>query len=223
MIWKTLLTYVTWYDFEIYHVDIITIFLKINFKKRILIKQSSNFVKSFDAIYELLRTLYDLKQSSREWYECFKDFLLFINFERFFMNHFVFVHFNDIIIIVYVDDFLIIKFNIDDITTLKKQIAKRFQIKNLDDIFQYLNVKVVKDRFNRIMWLIQIFFIKKLVDDCDLTNCRFISTLMKSYFLQINIQNDREYHVSKKEILWYQKILNFLQWLIKTLHMSSTS
>ena len=67
------------------------------------------------------------------------------------MNHFVFVHFNDIIIIVYVDDFLIIEFNIDDITTLKKQIAKRFQIKNFDDVFQYLSVKVVRDRFNRIM------------------------------------------------------------------------
>ena len=64
------------------------------------------------------------------------------------------------------------------------------------------------------MWLIQISFIKKLVDDCDLINCRSISTLMKSYSLQINIHNDREYHVSKKKISSYQKILNSLQWLI---------
>ena len=67
------------------------------------------------------------------------------------MNHFVFVHFNDIIVIVYVDDLLIIEFSIDDIVALKKQIAKRFQIKNLNDVFQYLSVKVVRDRFNRIM------------------------------------------------------------------------
>ena len=135
IIWKTLLTYATRYNLETHHVDIITIFLKINLKKRILIKQSSSFVKNLDAICELLRALYDLKQSSHEWYECLKDFLLFINFERLFMNHFVFVHFNDIIITIYVDDLLIIEFNIHDITTLKKQIAKRFQIKNFNDVF----------------------------------------------------------------------------------------
>ena len=198
-----MLTYATRYDLETHHVDIITIFLKINLKKRILIKQSSSFLKNLDAICELLWTLYDLKQSSREWYECLKNFLLFINFERLFMNHFVFVHFNDIIVVVYVDDFLIIKFNIDDIIALKKQIAKRFQIKNFNDVFQYLSVKVVRDRFNRIMWLTQISFIRKFVDDCDLINCRLVSTLMKSYSLQVNVHNDREYHISKKKISSY--------------------
>ena len=130
------------------------------------------------------------------------------------MNHFVFVHPNDIIIAVYVDDLLIIESRIDDITILKKQIVERFQIKDLKNVSQYLSVKVVRDRPNRTKWLTQTSFIKKLVDDCDLTNCRSISTPMKPYPLQANIHNSREYHASKKEISSYQEILGSLQWLV---------
>ena len=214
MIWKALLAYAARYDLEAHHVDIITTFLKANLKERILVKQPSSFLKDLDAVCELLRALYDLKQSSREWYECLKDFLLSIDFERLFMNHFVFVHPNDIIVVVYVDDHLIIESSIDDIVALKKQIAKRFQIKNLNDVSQYLSVKVVRDRFNRTMWLTQTSFIRKLVDDCDLTNCRLVSTLMESYPLQVNVRNGREYRASKEEISSYQEILSSLQWLV---------
>ncbi len=46
----------------------------------------------------------------------------------------MFTHQNDIIIVIYVNDLLILESNIFDIEALKLQFAKRFQIKDLDSI-----------------------------------------------------------------------------------------
>jgi len=46
----------------------------------------------------------------------------------------VFIHNNDIIIAIYVNDLLILELNIFDIKALKLQFAERFQMKNLDSI-----------------------------------------------------------------------------------------
>ena len=130
------------------------------------------------------------------------------------MNHSMFIHSNEIIIVVYVDDLLIIEFNFDDIIELKKAIFRRFKLKNLEDISHYLDVKVMRDRKNLTMWLTQTSYIKKLVDDCGLTNCRPISTSMKPYFLKTNIHNDESYTTTVNEIQSYNEILRSLQWLV---------
>ena len=127
------------------------------------------------------------------------------------MNHSMFIHSNEIIIVVYVDDLLIIESSLDDITELKKAIFRRFKLKNLEDISHYLDVKVMRDRKNLTMWLTQTSYIKKLVDDCGLTNCRPISTSMKPYFLKTNIHNDESYTTTVNEIQSYNEILKSLQ------------
>ena len=155
MIWKTLLILVVKYDFEAHHIDIVLTFLEVNVKERILMKQSSSFeYMSFEAICELNKVLYNFKQSSREWYDTLKKFLLFIEYTRLQANHSIFVYRNDVIIVVYVNDFLIVDSHIFDIKELKKSIFKRFKIKNLNEITHYLNVKVVRNRVNKTMWLI---------------------------------------------------------------------
>jgi len=46
----------------------------------------------------------------------------------------VFTHENDIIIVIYVNDLLILESNIFDIQALKLQFAERFQMKDLGSI-----------------------------------------------------------------------------------------
>jgi len=46
----------------------------------------------------------------------------------------MFIHDNDIIIVIYVNDLLILKSNIFNIQALKLQFAKCFQMKDLDSI-----------------------------------------------------------------------------------------
>ena len=56
-------------------------------------------------IYLLLRALYDLKQSSREWYATLRDFLILKDFKHIESNHSLFVNKETRLIVnVYVND-----------------------------------------------------------------------------------------------------------------------
>ena len=215
MIWKALLALAAKYDLEAHHIDIVSAFLEANVKERILVKQPPGFeYMSSEAVCELNKALYGLKQSSREWYDTLKEFLLSIGYTRLQADHSVFVHRNGVIIAVYVDDLLIVGPHASDIKGLKESISKRFKIKDLNEVTHYLGVKVVRDRANKTMWLTQTAFIKKLVDDCGLTDCRPVSTPMEPYPLQADMHNGQPYKASPVEVHAYQEILGSLQWLV---------
>ena len=59
---------------------------------------------------------------------------MFINYQRIEIDYLMFIHDNDIIIIIYVNDLLILESNIFNIQALKLQFAERFQMKDLDSI-----------------------------------------------------------------------------------------
>ena len=77
-----LLTLAAKYDWEVNLINIVTTFLYIDVKERIYMKQLTNFVKNSDKVCLLLKALYNLKQSPREWYETLSEFLLSLNFVR---------------------------------------------------------------------------------------------------------------------------------------------
>ncbi len=54
----------------------------------------------------------------------------------------MFIHNNDIIIAIYVNDLLILKSNIFNINILKLQFAECFQMKNLDSIKWYWEMHI---------------------------------------------------------------------------------
>jgi len=74
----------------------------------------------------LNKALYELKQTSRKWYATLKVYLIFIDYQRVEIDHSVFIHDNEIIIAIYVNDLLILESNIFDIEALKLQFAERF-------------------------------------------------------------------------------------------------
>ncbi len=71
---------------------------------------------------------------SWKWYAILKVYLIFIDYQRIEINHSMFIHDNEIIIAIYVNDLLILELNIFNIEALKLQFAECFQMKNLDSI-----------------------------------------------------------------------------------------
>jgi hypothetical protein len=75
---RILLVYATHHDFKLYQMDVKSVFLSGPIKEEVYVEQSPSF-KSEDYpnfIYKLHKTLYGLKQTPREWYECLRDFLI---------------------------------------------------------------------------------------------------------------------------------------------------
>ena len=85
--------------------------------------------------------MYGLKQVLRQWYKKFDSFMHRIGFKRCEANHYCYVKFFGnfyIILLLYMDDMLIARSNVEEINDLKKQLSKQFVMKDLGAANQIL-------------------------------------------------------------------------------------
>jgi len=86
-----------------------------------------------------------LKQASREWYLKLKGQLEELGFKRSDANHGVFIKIIDgklFVIAIYVDDFLLFSSNISHIRTVKEDLKRRFEMKDLGKAKWILQMKI---------------------------------------------------------------------------------
>ena len=135
-------------------------------------------------------------------------------FVRLHSDYSVFLHFKIMMIVaIYVDDLLIAGLMLDDIIDFKESISERFRIKDLGSIFFYLNVKITRDRVNKVMHLSQTAYIKQLIEVCDLTDCNSVATSMEQTSLHHDVHDGQFYQAIGEEITSYAEVIGKLQWL----------
>jgi hypothetical protein len=87
---------------------------------------------SKDDVAKLLKTLYSLKQAPRLWQQFLAAALQELGFKPLDSDNCIYLNSTTkVIIITYVDDFLIIAKSIPSITELKELLASKFSIKEL--------------------------------------------------------------------------------------------
>ena len=82
-----------------------------------------------------------------------------IGFKRCEANHCCYVKFfynSYIILLLYVDDMLIVGFDIEEINNLKKQLFKQFAIQDLGTAKQILGMRIIRDKTNGTLKLSQL-------------------------------------------------------------------
>ncbi len=219
---KMLLALTVKYDYEVEQMNVVIAFLEAHLKKEIWMQQSSRFEqKESNEIFltcHLNKTLYKLKQTSWKWYATLKVYLIFIDYQRVEIDHSMFIHDNDIIIAIYVDDLLILESNIFDIKALKLQFAERFQMKDLDSIKWYLEMHITCDRAERTLWINQSIYIKRVIELLSMSDCSSTKTSMH-YRCQLKknvywkFKKWVEYQAISEEIENYQSIIETLMWV----------
>src|SRR5438034_2841707 len=110
---------------------------------------------------------------------------------------------------IYVDDVKLIESNELNLDTVHQQIADRFEIKNLDKIHHYLNMKMIYDCQQQKIHLSQKQYIQQLLKQYEMKNCYSASTLM---IFDLKITDDLiedEQFVQK-----YQELVDSQQFLI---------
>ncbi len=90
----------------------------------------------------------------------------------------MFIHDNNIIIAIYVNNLLILELNIFDINILKLQSAERFQMKDLDSIKWYLEMHITHNRAEWTLWINQSIYIKRVIELLSMSDCSLTKTLM---------------------------------------------
>jgi hypothetical protein len=126
--------------------DVDCAFLYAVLKEKIFMKQPPGFEDGINRVCHLLKSIYGLKQASREWYSTLSDFLETQSFSRSNIEPCIFILKNPFtIIFLYVDDLIVCSKDPIGIQILRKQLCNRFSMKDIGDVSYILGMQVIRD------------------------------------------------------------------------------
>src|SRR5436189_3162182 len=109
---------------------------------------------------------------------------------------------------IYVNDVKLIESDEADLNAVHQQIVNRFEIKNLDKIHHYLNMKMIYDCQQQKIHLSQRQYIQQLLKQYEMKNCYSASMLM-IFDLKITDDSVKDEQFVQK----YQELVDSQQFL----------
>jgi hypothetical protein len=154
--------------------DVDSAFLNAELKDvEIYMQQPAGFVEGEDLVCHLLKSIYGLKQASREWYQLLLVFLLENGFTPSRMDPCIFLREN-IIIFIYVDDLLIAARTKEKLEQFSDLMKTRFSIKDLGAPEWILGMQV--NRNCDEICVSQPQFSRSLLEKFGMENCKPVQT-----------------------------------------------
>uniref|UniRef100_A0A2N9IG39 Integrase catalytic domain-containing protein n=1 Tax=Fagus sylvatica TaxID=28930 RepID=A0A2N9IG39_FAGSY len=186
---RLILSIVAKQDLELFQMDVKTAFLNGELDEEIYMAQPAGFeAKGHERkVCRLKRSIYGLKQSSRQWYLRFHD-----SITSFAGN------------------------DMDSIVTTKKWLSSTFEMKDMGEANFVLGVKITRDRSKKLLSLSQGTYIKKILERFHMHNSKPIDTPMeKGCTLSLDQcpKNDEEKNQMSK-LAWLVAIRAILDLLI---------
>ncbi|GJY79267.1 retrotransposon protein, putative, ty1-copia subclass [Tanacetum coccineum] len=139
------------YDYEIWQVDVKTTFLNGHLSKEVYMTQPKGFInpKYPNHVCKLKRSIYGLKQASRQWNKRFDDEIKKLGFIQNRDEPCVYQKASGsyvTFLILYVDDILIMGNNIPMLQDVKSYLGKCFATKDLGEAAYILGIKIYRYR-----------------------------------------------------------------------------
>ena len=133
---RTIMALVAHFNLEQHQMDLKTAFLNGNIDETIYMVQLENFASGDpkSMVYKLKKSIYGLKQASREWYHKFHQVITSNGFKVNLVEDCVYHKFSGskfIFLILYVDDILLASSDIGLFHETKKFLSKNFEMKDL--------------------------------------------------------------------------------------------
>ena len=169
-------------DLEIHQMDVKSAFLNGDLEEEIYMSPPPGFPPASDGyVWKLKKSLYGLKQASREWYKKVRTEFESLGFTRSQADHSVFHKIVDgklLIVAVYVDDMLILGKSTAHILALKGKLEETYEMTDLGEARWILNMEVLRDRGKHTLKLSQDKYIEEILERHGMADCRPVSTPM---------------------------------------------
>ena len=165
------------FNLELHQMDVKTAFLNGDINEIIYMMQPENFVlgDSKHMVCKLKKSIYGLKQASRQWYHKFHQLVISFGFEINDVEDCVYHKFSGskyIFLVLYVDDILLATNDIGLLHETKRFLSKNFEMKDLGDASFVLGIQIQRDHSQGILGLSQKSYIEKVLKRFGMHDCK---------------------------------------------------
>jgi hypothetical protein len=139
--------------------------LHADLEERVLIEPPEGYEKDPNIKWRLKKALYGLKQAPREWFKKVIKIMLELKFSQCPYESCVYSRgfgANRIIVLVFVDDFLVCGQSRKEVDRIKSQLKEHLTIKDMGEVKTFLNLVIKRNRENRTMSVSQRHFVDEL-------------------------------------------------------------
>ncbi|RVW38606.1 Retrovirus-related Pol polyprotein from transposon TNT 1-94 [Vitis vinifera] len=138
--------------------------------------QPENFESndSKQLVCRLKRSIYGLKQASRQWYRKFDQVITSFGFKENTVDLCIYLKFSGskfIILVLYVDDILLASSDVGLLHETKRFLSSKFDMKDLGNASFVLGIQIHRDRSRGILGLSQKAYIDKVLSRFGMSNC----------------------------------------------------
>jgi len=178
---RIIMALVAHFDLELHQMDVKTAFLNGDIEETIYMVQPEHFISenSNNLVCKLTKSIYGLKQASRQWYHKFHNVIISFGFEKNIVEDCVYHKFSGskhIFLILYVDDILLATNDIGMLHDTKRFLSKHFEMKDLGDASFVLGIQIHRDRSRGVLGLSQRNYIDTVLKRFGMHNYKLGST-----------------------------------------------
>nr|GEU83791.1 retrotransposon protein, putative, Ty1-copia subclass [Tanacetum cinerariifolium] len=173
---RVILALIACKDYKLEQLDVNTAFLHENLKEVIDMRQPPGYEQG-NKVCLLKKSFYGLKQSPRQWYKRFDEYMLNNGFKRSSYENCVYYRSyaqgEYIYLLLYVDDMLIACKSKVKIGSTKSLLKKEYDMKELGEAKKIFGIEIVKEKSHKILRVSQSgeWHLKVSLKDCPVGNC----------------------------------------------------
>jgi hypothetical protein len=174
---RIIMALVAHYDLELHQMDVKTAFLNGDLNEEVYMRQPEGFHIGNDEnlVCKLKRSIYGLKQASRQWYLKFDDVVTSLGFEENKVDQCIYLKVSGskyIFLVLYVDDILLASNDLGILFETKQTLTKYFDMKDLGEASFVLGIEIHRDRSRHTLGLSQKAYINRVLERFSMQNCR---------------------------------------------------
>ena len=164
------------FDLELHQMDVKTAFLNGEIEEEVYMTQPEGFIseKGNHLVFKLKKSIYGLKQASRQWYMKFHNIITSFGFEENIVDQCIYIKVSGskfTFLVLYVDDILLASNNLGLIRETKRFLSQNFDMKDIGEASYVLGIEIHRDRSKKILGLSQKAYINKILERFNMRNC----------------------------------------------------
>ena len=166
---RIIMALVAHYDLELHQMDVKTAFLNGDLEEEVYMDQPQGFETTGkeSLVCKLKKSIYGLKQASRQWYLKFNNTILSYGFVENTVDTCIYMKVSGsrfIILVLYVDDILLAANDKGMLRDVKEFLSKNFEMKDMGEASYVIGIEIFRDRSHGVLGLSQKAYINKVLE-----------------------------------------------------------